>query len=258
MKTDTQHRILRIIRMNEGTRPIELARKLGLSPQAIHRHLRKLVASAQIETQGRGPRTRYFAAGRPQLDRVVDWCTSTAQPSDNPSETLCETRDVFTSRLSRISSFLKVGLKEEDLSLVISAAGEIGNNCFDHNIGIWRDIPGCWFETQLRAERLWICIADRGQGIFQSLKRVDPSIPDAQAALMTAFEKTISGRAPENRGNGLKFVRNIIMEGGNRGLACRSGSGLLDYGNLGQECRSELNRFPHPPVGTMTLVLWRL
>ncbi|MEK7765171.1 MAG: hypothetical protein AAB368_02935, partial [bacterium] len=96
------------------------------------------------------------------------------------------------------------------------------------------------------------------QGIFRSLTRADPTIPDEQAALVTAFEKTISGRAPENRGNGLKFVRNIIVASEGRGLACRSGAGLVDYGRLGPDCRTEMARFPSQPSGTLTLILWSL
>ena len=50
-------------------------------------------------------------------------------------------------------------------------------------------------------QELWVCIGDRGQGVRQSLSYVLP-LPDDQTALETAFEKTISGRAPESRGNG--------------------------------------------------------
>ena len=35
---------------------------------------------------------------------------------------------------------------------------------------------------------------------------------DAEQALKVAFTETISGRLPEARGNGLKFVRSIIIE----------------------------------------------
>jgi len=217
-----------------------------------------MVAASEIEVIGRGPKTLYYIAGNPRLDKVLNWSASNDRPAGDPGESNCETRDVFTARLSHLSSLTKTGLKEEDLSLVISVAGEIGNNCFDHNLGNWRDVPGCWFEFQVTAGRLWICIADRGQGVFRSLRRVDPSIPDDQSALITAFEKTLSGRAPENRGNGLKFVRNIIVVGEKRGVACRSGAGIVDYGSLGQECRSVLAVHPHPPIGTVTLILWSM
>lgn len=258
MKTQTKARIVEIIQKKSGARPIELVKRLGISPQAIHRHLKSLVASGVLEPRGRGPMTRYFIAGAPQLSRVRAWYVSIAKPAESPGEFVCETRDVFTARLSRLSSFTKLGLKEDELPLAISMAGEIGNNCFDHNLGSWRDVPGCWFEAQVTGGRLWICIADRGQGIFRSLIRADPAIPDEQAALVAAFERTLSGRAPENRGNGLKFVKNIIVASEGRGLACRSGAGLVEYGRLGQDCRKELARFPSKPSGTITLILWSL
>ncbi len=258
MKTETRARIVTIILEQGGARPIELVRGLGISPQAVHRHLRSLIAAGSLEIRGRGPRTRYFIAGAPQLDGVRRWFGSAGKPAESPGDLFCETRDVFTARLARLSSFARIGLKEDELPLAISVAGEVGNNCFDHNLGNWRDVPGCWFEAQTTSGRLWICIADRGQGVFRSLSRADPTIPDEQAALVAAFEKTISGRAPENRGNGLKFVRNIVVASATRGLACRSGAGLVEYGPLGKDCRVELARFPSRPIGTITLILWSL
>ncbi len=258
MKTETRERIVKIVKEKVGTRPFELIKKLGLSPQAIHRHLRFLVNSGVLEPRGRGPMIRYFMAGAPQLNGVRAWYVSIAKPTESPEEFVCETRDVFTARLGHLSSFTRMGLKEDELPLAISVAGEVGNNCFDHNIGNWRDVPGCWFEAQATGGRLWICIADRGQGVFQSLIRVDPTIPNEQAALTAAFERIISGRAPENRGNGLKFVRNIMVATEGRGLACRSGTGLVEYGRLGPDCRMELARFPSHSIGTITLILWSL
>ncbi|MDE2313001.1 MAG: hypothetical protein KGL04_02350, partial [Elusimicrobia bacterium] len=209
-----------------------------------------------IESRGRGPLTRYFIAGKPQLDRARRWQNSAAEPAENPEEFLCRTRDAFTARLPRLASFAEAGLKRDDVPLVVSAAGEVGNNCFDHNLGAWRDVPGCWFEAQATGGRLWICIADRGQGVLRTLARADPALADEQAALTAAFERIISGRAPENRGNGLKFVRSVVGAGENRGLACRSGAGVVDYGRLGPECRAELAGFSEKSEGTITLILW--
>ncbi|HVA66160.1 MAG TPA: winged helix-turn-helix domain-containing protein [Elusimicrobiota bacterium] len=258
MKTETRSKIIEIIRKKNGTRPIELVKQLEITPQAIHRHLKLLAVAGLIESHGRGPLTRYFIAGKPQLDRVRRWLASAAKPAENPEEFVCRTRDVFTARLPRLALFAQAGLNEDDAPLVIAAAGEVGNNCFDHNLGSWQDVPGCWFEAQATGGRLWLCIADRGQGIFNSLVRADPALADEQAALAAAFERTLSGRAPENRGNGLKFVRNVVNGGEGRGLACRSGAGLADYGRLGPECRAELAGFPEKPGGAVTLILWRL
>ena len=55
-------------------------------------------------------------------------------------------------------------------------------------------------------------MADRGQGILTTLKRIRPELTDASQALKVAFTETVSGRFPEARGNGLKFVRAVIIE----------------------------------------------
>lgn len=257
MKTDTRSRIVSIVRRRAGARPVELVGSLGLSPQAIHRHLKSLVAAGLLERRGRGPKTRYFISGAPLLDGARRWFGAASEPDGSP-EVVCETRDVFTARLGRLGAFAAAGLGRDELPLVVSVAGEVGNNCFDHNLGSWRDVPGCWFEAQATGGRLWLCIADRGQGVFRSLSRADPTIRDEQTALVAAFERVLSGRAPESRGNGLKFVRNIIVGGEERGLACRSGAGLVEYGSLGSECREELARLPPKSGGTITVVLWSL
>ena len=56
-----------------------------------------------------------------------------------------------------------------------------------------------------------IVLADRGQGILSTLKRVKVDLTNHQDALRIAFTQVISGRAPEYRGNGLKFVKDVII-----------------------------------------------
>lgn len=89
-------------------------------------------------------------------------------------------------------------------------AGEIGNNSFDHNLGSWQDIMGIFFGYEFNNGGLKIVLADRGQGLFKTLKRVKPELKNDLEALFTAFNERISGRAPESRGNGLKFVKENI------------------------------------------------
>lgn len=54
-------------------------------------------------------------------------------------------------------------------------------------------------------------LADRGQGILATLGRVDQTLKTHAQALTTAFTKIISGRSSEARGNGLKFVKRIVV-----------------------------------------------
>lgn len=52
------------------------------------------------------------------------------------------------------------------------------------------------------------------KGIRTTLSRVRPDLTSDDAALKTAFTERISGRAPERRGNGLKFVRRVLLNDG--------------------------------------------
>lgn len=55
-------------------------------------------------------------------------------------------------------------------------------------------------------------MADRGVGILETLKDVRPELKSHREALELAFTEIISGRKPEARGNGLKYVRNVISK----------------------------------------------
>jgi hypothetical protein len=98
--------------------------------------------------------------------------------------------------------------------LLHAIIGEIGNNAFDHNIGAWRDLPGILFAWQCTPDACVVAIADRGQGILQTLRQVRSELRSHEEALHVAFLERLSGRAPERRGNGLKFVRSILLEDG--------------------------------------------
>lgn len=121
----------------------------------------------------------------------------------------CPTRDVFQARLEHFESELERIAPLKTVSLITAVAGEIGNNSFDHNLGNWPDITGILFSYNLHNKN--VVLADRGQGILATLKRVRPELSNASEALKVAFTETISGRYPEARGNGLKFVRSIVI-----------------------------------------------
>lgn len=122
----------------------------------------------------------------------------------------CKTRDIFQARLEHFQSSLIKILNPNLTSLISAVVGEIGNNSFDHNIGNWPDILGVYFAYSLSERK--VVLADRGIGILSTLKRVIFDLSSHQEALRVAFTETVSGRAPESRGNGLKFVRNVVIQ----------------------------------------------
>jgi hypothetical protein len=194
----------------------------------------------------------------PQDRITASYIWATQPGGSTPPDAIAPTRDVFRARLDRFyREAVQASWRESDSALLTAAIGEIGNNCFDHNLGQWRDAPGCWFEWGAFPDKpvWWILIADRGQGIRASLGRVDPSIKTDQQALDVAFTKILSGRSPEKRGNGLKFVRNIVNGDSPRGLLFLSGEGRIVLGRLGpmaEECA------PTPVKGTTVPGTWAL
>jgi len=121
----------------------------------------------------------------------------------------CSDSSVFQGRLYKLRNALSINKEIESFfSLLISVVGEIGDNSFGHNLGNWPDINGIFFAYNIKKKI--IVLADRGQGVCKTLKRVKPELQNDAEALKVAFTEVLSGRAPESRGNGLKYVRAVI------------------------------------------------
>lgn len=140
-----------------------------------------------------------------------EWMSANPEDAQKESGYYCPTRDVFQARIDRMVANLlrEKNISEEDVYIVSAIAGEIGNNSFDHNLGKWPDVAGIFFGYDISG-KLEIILADRGQGILATLKKVKPELKNDSDALKTAFTERLSGRAPERRGNGLKFVKENI------------------------------------------------
>ena len=147
-----------------------------------------------------------------------------SNPKLPESDLYCQTRDVFQSRLEGFQNRLTKSVGIESSSLVTAITGEIGNNSFDHNLGNWPDTLGIFFSYTPKRE---IILADRGRGILTTLGRVDPTLETHTQALTIAFTKIISGRSPEVRGNGLKFVKKVVTSHP-LGLSFQTGNALLE------------------------------
>ncbi|MFH1233501.1 MAG: hypothetical protein V1649_02505 [Patescibacteria group bacterium] len=139
------------------------------------------------------------------------WITAKPKNVNVINDYYCQTRDVFETRNNKIlKNLIKHGIDENKAYLISAIIGEIGNNSFDHNLGNWPDITGIFFGFKINNKKVEIVLADRGQGILETLKKAKPELKNNSEALQTAFFEKISGRAPENRGNGLKFVKENI------------------------------------------------
>ena len=134
-------------------------------------------------------------------ENILSWLQLSKADSEFDDAYQSLSRDVFQAKLDTL-------YQETKNPLLIAVAGEIGNNSFDHNLGSWQDIAGVFF--RLFAKERLMLIADRGQGVKQTLSRILPNIKSDKEAVEIAFTKVISGRSPEQRGNGLKFVASVV------------------------------------------------
>src|SRR3989338_680424 len=171
---------------------------LDVSPMTLRRwdESGKLVAIRKEGGTHRYYRQRDLELFGSDLKKLAhDWVQEHA---DIPGRYYCANSAVFFARLTSFESALmqKPGF-EKLFSLIVSVAGEIGNNSFDHNIGKWPDEPGVFFGYDI-AKGL-VVLADRGLGILRALRQVRPDIPNHIEALRVAFTEIISGRAPERR-----------------------------------------------------------
>ena len=139
-------------------------------------------------------------------------------------ECFSKTRDVFMARLQSY-------IIESEKYLEAAIIGEIGNNTFDHNFIFVNEVPrGVYCNVSYLQN--YIVIADYGKGVRESLSAVIPSICSDTEAIEIAFTQRISGRSPEQRGNGLKFVSETIRQNKWR-LSFQSGDGMCSIDETG-------------------------
>ncbi len=126
------------------------------------------------------------------------------------SEFYCGNHAVFQTRLTRMESELgRMGNISGIVGFVTAITGELGDNSFAHNVANWPDDPGIFLAHDTARRR--VILADRGNGVWKTLRRVRTALTNDEDALRVAFTEVVSGRAPEARGNGLKFVREAIV-----------------------------------------------
>lgn len=181
------------------------------------------------------------------LKKAIEWVDKPSGDGFLSDREYCPTRDIFQARLDKF----RIQLEQNgfiDAPLLVAVAGEIGNNSFDHNVGSWRDIAGVYFDVDYNGHA--IIISDRGQGIKTTILRVKREIQSDREAIQVAFTEKISGRSPEQRGNGLKFVKKVV-EDKNWHIELLSGQGSAKTNEKG---KVDFYDTEHTVFGCITLV----
>lgn len=199
---------------NWATRGI--LRPAEVSPGGHRRYLRRDVEAFALDT---------FRSAR-------QWASS-MQSGDPAAAFYCPYGATFLSKLGRLPDDLgRFPELASSLPLLVAAVAEVGNNAFDPNLGNWPDVPGLFYACDLRQR--CIVLADRGRGVLETLRAVRPELSDHASALRVAFTEVVTGRAPEARGNGLKFVRKVVTEHGLQ-LSFQSGDAIISLAGGSRE-----------------------
>jgi len=230
----------------------EAARYLGISETTLRRWDKGGSFKATFVSPGGH---RYYSVA--DLDkktkgifRIAQEWASGKDPCVPEDDFYCSTSDRFKTRHERMAHEIDANpVLKEIASLISSAAGEIGNNSYDHNLGNWPDVVGTFFAYNLGKHV--VVLADRGVGIFATLSRVKPSLKTDEEALNVAFTEFITGRMPEHRGNGLKYVRDAIMSSGAY-LSFQSGDSVLEIKK--GEPDFTIKKAEVPICGTLALI----
>ena len=154
----------------------------------------------------------------------------------------CNFRDEFNARLSSKirKMFTGFGMSSDNEPLTTSLVGEMGNNVFDHNEGLWpTDVRGAiilaqHFPTKNKTE---VVVADPGIGFLGSLKPSNPSLKDDSEAILLGLSG-VSGRVGEKRGNGLKVMQDWTLNRFDGTVRIQSGGGLVVVDKNGKHTSS--------------------
>ena len=149
-------------------------------------------------------------------------------------------RDDFNARLTKIRLMFKnFGMSnDDDINRATVLVGELGNNVFDHNEGLWpTDIRGAIIigQNYPQLKKIEVVIADPGVGFKRSLQLRDPNLTDINAIKLGL--RGITGRIGEKRGNGLKLVQNWTINKFNGIVRIHSGNGLVIIDKNGEQSR---------------------
>lgn len=193
MPDDSDTAILELLR--EGpTSSTDVARRLGLSRQAAHARLRRLVESGRAVREGAARATRYrLPDGRAALPESWEWRFALAGLAEH---------EVFELMAAEVESIGR--LEGETAGLLAYVVTELVNNAIDHSSG-----RAVRIAAELRGSRLAIEIEDDGVGAFAHVRQA-LDLPSELAAIQE-LSKGKTTTAPERHtGEGLFFTSKAV------------------------------------------------
>jgi hypothetical protein len=151
----------------------------------------------------------------------------TTQPLVELQHQVCHgwVHNTLTPWLSDISGTPVAGLGEFKTCM-----SELFNNINDHSTF---DVGSVFAQWYPQMNNLQIAVADFGQGIPETVRRIEPDLSDTDA-IIRAFDEGFSSRStPQNRGQGLYYLRQNVLEHLGGSLTIRSREGAVTFQKSG-------------------------
>lgn len=117
-----------------------------------------------------------------------------------------------------------LGVKKSTLGNIEMCMGEIFNNIVDHSL----ENIGCIYAQHFpNKNKVTISVADFGIGIPENIRKINPTVDDAEALEMAIEQGVSSKTTPRNMGAGLHTLIKNVVEGLNGTVNIHSGYGIL-------------------------------
>jgi anti-sigma regulatory factor (Ser/Thr protein kinase) len=126
------------------------------------------------------------------------------------------------------------GVPVRHMAELKTCLSEVFNNIADHTDSGLGSVFAQWYP---REENLEICIADIGQGIPNTVARIVQGLSDSEAIAL-AFEDGFSSQSlPTNRGVGLFYLQQNVVQNFSGTLRCLSAGGGVTIDKVGNLVR---------------------
>lgn len=185
----TRRRIHQLIRERGSATSPELAEQLGISPQAVIYHLRRLIADGDLFKTGSTKAARYFpsevaAAAERKYRRELRLA--------GLDESEVYDQLAIMLNLSRLADNVE--------SILHYAFTEMLNNAIDHSMS-----EQCTVDMRLDAARIAFSVRDTGVGVFRSIADKF-ELPDEQTAMIELMKGKTTTQPHAHSGEGIFFV----------------------------------------------------
>jgi len=212
----SKEKILKYLDKNEAASGGELSELLGISRQAVNKHIKELIQRGEVVKEGATRGAVYKLTGKANKEKTVRKFEKTYHLKNLEEDAVFQEITLFLN--------LEHELSMQALNIARYSFTEILNNAIDHSLS-----TKCSVSIKLDAYNFCFRIRDFGIGIFHSIyKKLD--LPDENAAVGELIKGKTTTMAERHTGEGIFFTSKAADQ-----LSLRSHKINLIFDNLNED-----------------------